>query len=45
MWWVGALVVVISAVMFYLSSKLTEVEGVRDSTMLSTLGLLQHQRL
>lgn len=27
MWWVGALVVVISAVMFYLSSKLTEVEG------------------
>jgi Ca2+/Na+ antiporter len=26
-WWVGALVVVVSAVMFYLSSKLTEVEG------------------
>ena len=27
MWWVGALVVVLSTVMFYLSSKLTEVEG------------------
>jgi cation:H+ antiporter len=26
-WWAGALVVVLSAVMFYLSSKLTEVEG------------------